>query len=224
MAMSKANDPVRRVLYRIGGVTMEPGTALVEGWKRNFIRDCLYGVDIKREAIEVARLRLWLTLVIDADPFDMEPLPNLDFKLMAGNSLIETINGTVIYPTREARHKASQLSFVESETERLIHRLRILKDEYFQPPKDRAASLIKQEILQTERAIVLSALRERDQQCQEQLNHLNKSLVNKLSSSANRALIEALHRDKETIRQAIADVEADKPLPLFLYRLHFANV
>ncbi len=215
---------VRRALFRVSGVSVEQQTPLVEGWKRNFIRDCLYGVDIKREAIEIARLRFWLSLVVDADPFEMEPLPNLDFKLMAGDSLIETINGTAIYPTRPAESKASQFSLLESETQRLIHRLRKLKDEYFQPSGDSPASTIKQDILQIERAVVLEALREREQQGQERLTHMSTSLVNALSTQANRVEVETLRHDILTTRQAIADLEAGQSLPLFLYRLHFASV
>src|SRR6266487_4310582 len=215
---------VRRTLFRVGGVSVEQQTPLVEGWKRNFIRDCLYGVDIKREAIEIARLRFWLSLVVDADPFEMEPLPNLDFKLMAGDSLIETINGTAIYPTRPIESRASQYSLLEGKTQQLIHRPRELKDEYFQPAGDRSASTIKQEIVQMERAVVLEALREREQQSQERLNHVSKSLVSALSTQANRAGVETLRRDIQTTQRAIADLEAGKPLPLFLYRLHFASV
>ncbi len=215
---------VRRALFRVGGVAVEQQTPLVEGWKRNFIRDCLYGVDVRREAIEIARLRFWLSLVVDADPFEMEPLPNLDFKLMAGDSLIETIDGAVIYPTRPAGGKASQLSLVESETQKLIRHLRDLKDEFFQPSGGKLASTMKQEIIQAEREVVLVALQEREQQSQERLNHLSKSLVGSLSTSANHAQIETLRREIQTTQQAIADLEAGQTLPLFLYRLHFASV
>jgi len=215
---------VRRALFRVSGVSVEQQTPLVEGWKRNFIRDCLYGVDIKREAIEIARLRFWLSLVVDADPFEMEPLPNLHFKLMAGDSLIETINGTAIYPTRPLDDATHQLALVESETQRLIHRLRDLKDEFFQPAGDRLASAIKQEIVRTEREIVMEALRERVQQSQERLNHLSTSLVKALSTQTKRAEIETLRRDIQTTQQAMADLEAGRTLPLFLYRLHFASV
>ncbi len=68
---------VRRALYRIRQNVIDPHTRLVEDWKRQYIRDCLHGVDIRREAIGIARLRLWLSLVVDADPFTMEPLPTL---------------------------------------------------------------------------------------------------------------------------------------------------
>ena len=50
-------------------------------------------MDIKPEAIEIAQLRLWLALVVDQTLEQARPLPNLDYKLMAGNSLIETIDG-----------------------------------------------------------------------------------------------------------------------------------
>ena len=51
--------------------------------------DNLYGVDIMDEATEIAKLRLFLALVSSAQALeDLEPLPNIDFNIMAGNSLI----------------------------------------------------------------------------------------------------------------------------------------
>lgn len=49
----------------------------------------LYGVDIMREAVEVARLRLFLKLVASIDDRkDLEPLPDLDFNIKPGNTLV----------------------------------------------------------------------------------------------------------------------------------------
>ncbi len=57
--------------------------------KRSIITNNLYGVDIMEEAVEIARLRLFLTLISSAHSVDdLEPLPNIDFNLLAGNSLI----------------------------------------------------------------------------------------------------------------------------------------
>ncbi len=57
--------------------------------KRSIITDNLYGVDIMDEAAEIARLRLFLALVASVDTVDqLEPLPNIDFNILAGNSLI----------------------------------------------------------------------------------------------------------------------------------------
>jgi len=57
--------------------------------KRHAIRESIYGVDIDASAIDIARLRLWLSLIVDEERYDtIEPLPNLDYKIVRGDSLI----------------------------------------------------------------------------------------------------------------------------------------
>jgi Alw26I/Eco31I/Esp3I family type II restriction m6 adenine DNA methyltransferase len=57
--------------------------------KRHTIKESIYGVDVDASAIDIARLRLWLSLVVDEDDLDnIEALPNLDYKIVCGNSLI----------------------------------------------------------------------------------------------------------------------------------------
>jgi len=57
--------------------------------KKQIITNNLYGVDIMEEASEIAKLRLFLALVASAQKVDdLEPLPNIDFNIMSGNSLI----------------------------------------------------------------------------------------------------------------------------------------
>lgn len=58
-------------------------------FKRRAIQYSLYGVDIDAGAVEIAKLRLWLSLVVDEeDVQQIKPLPNLDYKIVTGNSLI----------------------------------------------------------------------------------------------------------------------------------------
>ena len=59
--------------------------------KRQIIQNNIYGVDIEKGAVEIARLRFWLTLIVDEK--SPETLPNLDFKIMQGNSLLESYEG-----------------------------------------------------------------------------------------------------------------------------------
>ena len=65
------------------------------GRKLYLIQKCIYGVDIQQIAVEIARLRFFISLMVDEkidnrkENHGIEPLPNLDFKLMRGNSLIE---------------------------------------------------------------------------------------------------------------------------------------
>jgi len=64
--------------------------------KRHIIQESIYGVDIDSSAIDIARLRLWLSLVVDEDDLDpIETLPNLDYKIVAGNSLIGLPDGVM---------------------------------------------------------------------------------------------------------------------------------
>ncbi len=58
-------------------------------FKREAIQSCLYGVDIDPGAVEIAKLRLWLSLVVDEEEREnIQPLPNLDYKIIQGNSLL----------------------------------------------------------------------------------------------------------------------------------------
>ncbi len=58
-------------------------------FKRHAIQNCLYGVDIDPGAVEIAKLRLWLSLVMDEeDVKQIKPLPNLSYKIVPGNSLL----------------------------------------------------------------------------------------------------------------------------------------
>lgn len=57
--------------------------------KLEIIENSIFGVDIEPMAVEIARLRAWLTLVVDdqANGYP-QPLPNLDFKFVCANSLM----------------------------------------------------------------------------------------------------------------------------------------
>jgi len=59
--------------------------------KRYIIQNNIYGVDIERGAVDIARLRFWLALIVEEKT--PEALPNLDFKIMQGNSLLESYEG-----------------------------------------------------------------------------------------------------------------------------------
>jgi len=61
----------------------------IYNFKRDCIENCLYGVDIDPGAVEIAKLRLWLSLVVDEEDIKkIKPLPNLDYKIVCGNSLM----------------------------------------------------------------------------------------------------------------------------------------
>ena len=74
---------------------------------KNIVTRNLYGVDIMEEAVEICKLRLFLKLVAQVEPnfsepnFGIEPLPDMDFNVVAGNTLVG-------YATRDEVRRAMQ--------------------------------------------------------------------------------------------------------------------
>lgn len=59
--------------------------------KKQIIQHSIYGVDIEKGAVDIARLRFWLSLIVDEE--EPKPLPNLDYKIVVGNSLLSKFEG-----------------------------------------------------------------------------------------------------------------------------------
>ncbi|MCQ2303936.1 MAG: BREX-1 system adenine-specific DNA-methyltransferase PglX [Bacteroidales bacterium] len=59
--------------------------------KKHIIQNNIYGIDIEKGAVDIARLRFWLSLIVDENT--PHALPNMDFKIMQGNSLLEQYEG-----------------------------------------------------------------------------------------------------------------------------------
>lgn len=77
------------IAYDLGDKNWSPATV-----KENIIQNSIYGVDIERGAVDIARLRFWLSLIIDEEM--PRALPNLDYKIVVGDSLVSKFDDTVI--------------------------------------------------------------------------------------------------------------------------------
>jgi len=98
----------------------------IYNFKRECIENSLYGVDIDAGACEVAKLRLWLSLVVDEEDIrKIKPLPNLDYKIVCGNSL---------------------LGFPEDWRSDISERIETLKREYFKETNPNRKRKLKNEI------------------------------------------------------------------------------
>ena len=76
--------------------------------KREILQNNIYGVDLERGAVDIARLRFWLTLVVDEKT--PEALPNLDFKIMQGDSLLEEYAGVDLSSLTKMNQEVDQVS------------------------------------------------------------------------------------------------------------------
>lgn len=89
--------------------------------KKSIIQNNIYGVDIEKGAVDIARLRFWLSIVVDEET--PSPLPNLDYKIMQGNSLIESFMGVDLSKlTYEKEYKKDKENFLFSMTRRIVYK------------------------------------------------------------------------------------------------------
>lgn len=121
-------------------------------WKREIIGGNLFGVDLNPEACEIARLRLWLSMVVDeAEP---SPLPNLDYRIVEGDTLREKLDGKPILPPRsssereEERFKTDKLFSGErgSRTASIVQHLAAYYQTHADVEKRRLRSLIREDL------------------------------------------------------------------------------
>ena len=98
--------------------------------KKHIIQQNIYGVDIERGAVDIARLRFWLSLIVDEET--PQALPNLDFKIMQGNSLLEQYKGVDLSTMTDAKWNENEsLSLFENMLDVLRRELRIKIAQYY---------------------------------------------------------------------------------------------
>ena len=104
--------------------------------KYNTIKNCLYAVDIEPSAVDIAQLRLWLSLVIEDEinpkaQNDLEghrdplPLPNLECNILCGNSLIDEFNGVKLVRETDilGAKEEYQIALVQDDFEIILKKL-----------------------------------------------------------------------------------------------------
>ena len=98
--------------------------------KKHIIQQNVYGVDIERGAVDIARLRFWLSLIVDEET--PQALPNLDFKIMQGNSLLEQYKGVDLSTMTEKKaDDTGMLTFFDDMIDVYRKELRDMLVQYF---------------------------------------------------------------------------------------------
>ena len=114
--------------------------------KKSIIQNNIYGVDIEKGAVDIARLRFWLSIVVDEET--SSPLPNLDYKIMQGNSLIESFMGVDLSKLtyeKEYKEDKGEISLFDDEKNRLQKTvLHLLSSYYSCSDHDRKVKLQKE--------------------------------------------------------------------------------
>ena len=116
--------------------------------KKHIIQQNIYGVDIEKGAVDIARLRFWLSLIVDEET--PQALPNLDFKIMQGNSLLEQYKGVDLSNITELKQDkvgTYQTTMFDDMLDVLRLDLRKKLDEYYSCTDHKRKAILKQDII-----------------------------------------------------------------------------
>ena len=99
--------------------------------KLNIIQNSIYGVDIEKGAVDIARLRFWLSLVVDEEK--PKALPNLDYKIVVGDSLISKFDGEIVEIDWERKSSVGKADEYVKNVQRLLVEVADKQKKYFNP-------------------------------------------------------------------------------------------
>jgi len=99
--------------------------------KLNIIQNSIYGVDIEKGAVDIARLRFWLSLVVDEE--NPKPLPNLDYKIVVGDSLISKFDGEIVEIDWKRKQSVGKADEYVKNVQRLLIEVADKQKKYFSP-------------------------------------------------------------------------------------------
>ncbi|MDR1246975.1 MAG: Eco57I restriction-modification methylase domain-containing protein [Clostridiales Family XIII bacterium] len=120
--------------------------------KLGVIRESIFGVDIQTIATEIAKLRCFLSLIVEENVEDdepnrgIQPLPNLDFKFISANSLVRL---------EDKSESTGQMSIFEDIQH--IDELKRIRDEYFTADADERIEL-RQEFDSTQKEMLMKTI------------------------------------------------------------------
>lgn len=101
--------------------------------KWNTIKNSIYAVDIENSAVDITKLRLWLSIVVEQDEVPKtgpEPLPNLDCKIMQGNSLVDEYNGIKLIDNNLIEDSKNDFVIKAVGKKNLDNQMRFFDDKY----------------------------------------------------------------------------------------------
>lgn len=141
--------------------------------KYETIRNCIFAADIEPSAVDIAQLRLWLSLVIDDEinpdaqtPLDGHrnplPLPNLESNILCGNSLVDEFEGIPLIQESELLGNRSgniyQKDFNSDRFDSIIRKLIETQDELFRCDNTEKKKELKEQIVALRDMIIMNQL------------------------------------------------------------------
>ncbi len=249
MGMLKEIFECRRIIYPYLKTNNDFTPSTV---KKEIIQGNIYGVDVENGAVDIARLRFWLALVVDE--LIPSPLPNLDYKIMQGNSLLERYDivdlkfERKVFATKLVKEvdlfgnivnpQTTITEFLQTKQSSKEFDIIELEEKYFYSSNSQEKQAIRQKLENFEKEFIEEQLTAELDTLQKQL-HLKENEFSTLLNAANTQKdkdkigqskkakdIEKLKKDIEKIQYLQANLAEIKPnqKPYFLWHLYFMDV
>jgi hypothetical protein len=214
--------------------------------KKDIIQHSIYGVDLEKGAVDIAKLRFWLALVVDEE--NPHPLPNLDYKIMQGNSLLESFEGIDLSKTAMFEEPIPKFLmpslFEESETvygfsdenKKDIKRLVI---DYYKTEDKEQKTIIRKRIDQIVLSHIDKSLEFYEKRLLEEIAELERRFKDKMErlNDAQKELYQSKSKEQREIekrkqqldnrnkaRKKLLSFEHTDERPYFLWHLFFMEV
>lgn len=217
--------------------------------KRETIENCLYGVDIDSSAVDITKLRFWLSLVVDEEDIkNIKPLPNLDHKIMCGNTLIEEFEGNKLFDenlldvseinpelkrlTTEKNHLKNELKKLRSQNSKNIDKITEIDNQISKLKKRIKKTISKtnnrsqSSLFASEAQIKLKLLKEKHELFfNAESPNKKKKLRGEIESIEWEFIQETLKEEgNETSIEKLQEYKTNKSKPFFLWKLYFSEV
>lgn len=200
-------------------------------FKRQCIEHSLYGVDIDPGAVEITKLRLWLSLIVDENDIkNVKPLPNLDYRIMQGNSLVSEFMG--IGFNYASKDEGNNL-LIKDEVDELIERFQQKKNKFLNESNVSQKTKLKDEInnllidifeskLKTEKAVYFKQLKNVEVKYAGIRNEIQRNeLIKKEKDTLYKKYGYSLEENEQQLKEFISGKQIK---PFFLWELYFSEV
>jgi type I restriction-modification system DNA methylase subunit len=186
--------------------------------KRDIISKNLFGVDMDENAVEIAKLRLWLSIIQDVEgSTHIQTLPNIDYNIFSGNSLIGWLNESLV------THPLTNITQISSINEKLNH-LRSTNRTAVEEIEQLLSTSTLESVVNAYRKLVAIYTLESGERAVE-IRGIIFEIRQALYEVINQSYIDFLHENGHFLTQSLARISRDlTSLTPFHWRIDFQNV
>lgn len=167
--------------------------------KLGLLRSCLFGVDLLEYAIEITKLRCWLSLIVEQrvdfskENYNLKPLPNLEFKFYKKNSLFR------FYKDQNLNNLIDQI-----DNDKLLKELVNLENQYFIAKSDRHGT--KEEIKEKIVKLLEKVVDSQSNNITKQLNSVRSGINHLVSNRASEKEIAKLRKKEKALAEELGNL------------------